>query len=217
MALASVRVFRGLQEERVGLYRSFEEGFAAYLKAATNLDFNAYKRLVYELSREFNRVSQLIICEKEALKTVHGREELASTLEKIQEEEASKLEMTAAYQIARQTLTEHRMTTTTTTTTPPKKDEDVAIDRDEEMTRREISELKKKMAENEAAINELLEELKYQSEDLYEREEEDEEEEEETRRKEVEGMEERCGVVERGFAAVDAVDVHIEMEEELSR
>merc|ERR1712228_743364 len=213
MALASVRVFRGLQEERVGLYRSFEEGFAAYLKAAPNLDFNAYKRLVYELSREFNRVSQLIICEKEALKTVHGREELASTLEKIQEEEASKLEMTAAYQIARQTLTEHRMTTTTTTTTPPKKDED----RDEEMTRREISELKKKMAENEAAINELLEELKYQSEDLYEREEEDEEEEEETRRKEVEGMEERCGVVERGFAAVDAVDVHIEMEEELSR
>ena len=32
MALASLRAFRGLQEERVGLYRYFEEGFLAYLK-----------------------------------------------------------------------------------------------------------------------------------------------------------------------------------------
>ena len=104
MALASVRTFRALQEERVYLYRNFEEGFVAYLKvrcspirprsvmsswaimhrfmlhffiallqAAPNLDFEAYKRLVHEISREFNRISQLIICEKETLKTVHGR------------------------------------------------------------------------------------------------------------------------------------------------
>merc|ERR1712126_168195 len=122
MALASVRTFKSLQEERVSLYRSFEEGFLAYLQAAPNLNFEAYKRLVHEISRQFNEISQLIICEKNALATVHDRKDLSSILERIQEEEATKLEMTAANQIARQTLLEQEInraerTTTATTTT----------------------------------------------------------------------------------------------------
>jgi len=213
MALAGVRTFRALQEERVHLYRDFEEGFVAYLKAAPNLDFEAYKRLVHEISREFNRISQLIICEKETLKTVHGRKDLSSTIEKIQEEEASKLEMTAAYQIARQTMKEQQVTTTTTTSTSSTDgcgDSDAGRNRDAEMTKREIEELRKKMGENEATINELLEELKYQSEDLYEEEEKEEEEE-----PVMEGaMEtEQC---ESGNG-VSAQDVNVEMEEEVSR
>jgi len=215
MALASVRTFRALQEERVYLYRNFEEGFVAYLKAAPNLDFEAYKRLVHEISREFNRISQLIICEKETLKTVHGRKDLSSTIEKIQEEEGSKLEMTAAYQIARQTMKEHQMTTTTTTSSTGGGG-DNGRNRDAEMTKREIEELRQKMGENEATINELLEELKYQSEDLYEEEEEKEEEEEEPV---MEGaMEtEQCESGKAGTDVLDAQDVNVEMEEEVSR
>merc|ERR1711962_1789072 len=85
------------------------------------------------------------------------------------EEEAAKLEITAAFQIARQTLVEKETKPTSTTTTTETTTE---MDRDVDMTRREIADLKKRMAENESEINELLEELKYQSEDLYEEEEE---------------------------------------------
>jgi len=144
---------------------------------------------------------------------------LSSTIEKIQEEEASKLEMTAAYQIARQTMREQQMTSTTTATTTMTSstdgggDSDDGRNRDAEMTKREIGELRKKMGENEATINELLEELKYQSEDLYE---EDEKEEEEPV---VEGaMEtEQCESGKGATAALDADDVNVEMEEEVSR
>ena len=40
MALESLRAFRGLQEERVGLYRNFEEGFLAYLKVPLYISIN---------------------------------------------------------------------------------------------------------------------------------------------------------------------------------
>ena len=60
-------------------------------------------------------------------------------MEKIQDEESAKLEVTAAFQIARQTMVEKELTSTSTDK-----------ERDIEMTKREISELKKKMAENEA-------------------------------------------------------------------
>lgn len=195
MALASLRAFRGLQEERVGLYRYFEEGFLAYLKAAPNLSFDAYKRLVHEISQEFKRISQLILCEKDALKTVHGRTDLSTLIDKVQEEESAKLEMTAAFQIARQTLVERELTTTLTTTATTTEDKE----RDIEMTKREISELKQKMSENETKIIELLEELKYESEDLYDEEED-------------ENMEERTEVHGK-VEGLEAADVAIEMED----
>ena len=134
--------------------------------------------------------------------------DLSSILARIQEEEAAKLEMTAAHQIARQTLLEQEMkrTETTTTTTTSGSGEE----RDAEMTRREIADLKRRLAENEATINELLEELKYQSEDLYEEEEEEEEEEGGGA-----AMEESVEAKER-TEGLDAREVNIEMEE-LSR
>ena len=126
------------------------------------------------------------------------------------------MEMTAAFQIARQTMKEHQMTTTTTTTSSTDGGGDSGRNRDAEMTKREIEELRKKMGENEATINELLEELKYQSEDLYEEEEEKEEEDGEPV---MEGamQTEQCESGKAGTDVLDAQDVIVEMEEEVSR
>ena len=121
--------------------------------------------------------------------------DLSTLIDKVQEEESAKLEMTAAFQIARQTLVERELTTTLTTTATSTEDKE----RDIEMTKREISELKQKMSENETKIIELLEELKYESEDLYDEEEH-------------ENMEERTEVHGK-VEGLEAADVAIEMED----
>jgi hypothetical protein len=53
--------------------KSFEEGFLGYVAAAPHYQFDVYRQLVHEITQEFQRISQLILAEKEALKDVHKR------------------------------------------------------------------------------------------------------------------------------------------------
>ena len=60
MALASIRAFKSLQEERVSLYRSFEEGFLAYLQVFPLLPLALLSLLTCRSFLVFFRVTMTI-------------------------------------------------------------------------------------------------------------------------------------------------------------
>ncbi|KAL5016496.1 hypothetical protein ScPMuIL_006085 [Solemya velum] len=135
-----------LQEERVQTYKLFEEGFQAYLKGSPNYNFNMYRQLVHEITQTFNKISQDILAVQIALSERHNMSTVASLISKIQEEEKTKLELTAKLQISRQNNIDHPA---------------------EELHSQEITATKQRIQEVVDHIVELLEELKYETEDLY--------------------------------------------------
>ncbi|XP_071117661.1 required for excision 1-B domain-containing protein-like isoform X2 [Haliotis cracherodii] len=148
-----LRRFYDLQAERVQTYLLFDEGFQAYLKGAPNYNFNMYRQLVHEITETFQKISQDVIGVKDRLANVCNMNQIANILDQVQDEERNKLELTASLQIAQQNAVDHPT---------------------DECYKAEVVELKLKVSERIQNINEYLEELKYESENLYEDEEEEE-------------------------------------------
>lgn len=138
--------FYSLQEERVQTYQLFEEGFQAYLAGAPSYNFPLYRQLVHEITQTFNKISHEILGIKTELQDRCSLLALSNLLGKIQEKEQQKLEMTAKLQLAQQ-----------------KQKDDPA----DESSADEVPDLKNSIKTVVENIVEIMEELKYESEDLY--------------------------------------------------
>ncbi|RUS89572.1 hypothetical protein EGW08_002690 [Elysia chlorotica] len=157
-ALDLLRRFNKLQVERVEGYGQFEEAFNTFLSgsAAPELleqNFNAYKQRVAEITVAFRRISEEIIHIKNSLRDTHHKDEISAIIEKIQDLEEMKLKTTADLQIARKTASESP------------EDDDLNVS---------VSNLRQRLDELAQEITETLDDLKFESEDLYAQEIDDE-------------------------------------------
>nr|XP_022314564.1 uncharacterized protein C19orf60 homolog [Crassostrea virginica] len=149
--------FHILQGERVETYSLFEEGFQAYLNGAPNYNFPMYRQLVHEITQTFSKISQDIIFIVNELEEKHHLTSVSSIVTGIQNNEKDKLEKTVKLQLARQNAIDHPS---------------------ESSYKEEETDLKQSIQNVIGAINEQMEDLKFESEDLYADEIEDEKEEE---------------------------------------
>ncbi|KAI6072398.1 60S ribosomal protein L40 [Aix galericulata] len=141
---ALLQRFYALQGERVEAYRLLEEGHRAYLSSAPRYDFPRYRQLVHELTLAFSRVSREVLQLQGRLRDQHGRPELAQHLARLQEREQEKLQLTAQLQLARQRV-----------------QDEPGVDAHQQ----EVRELKHKLIKTIEAISEILQDLKYDSEE----------------------------------------------------
>ncbi|XP_066297976.1 required for excision 1-B domain-containing protein-like [Branchiostoma lanceolatum] len=140
-----IRKFYGLQEERIKVYRRFQEGFETYLDTSPNYDFAPYRQLVHDVTQEFQRISSDVMAIRDRLRDDHNQVELVTLLENIQEEEKKKLQLTAELQVARQ----------------------VEIDNgDVDHYKEEVTQVKKRLQQSVTRICEHMDDLKFESEDL---------------------------------------------------
>ncbi|XP_066061871.1 required for excision 1-B domain-containing protein isoform X1 [Chamaea fasciata] len=136
---------RALQSERVETYRLFEEGHRVYLSSAPHYDFPRYRQLVHEVTVAFSGISREVLDIAGRLRDELGRPDLAQHLARLQEREQEKLQLTAQLQLARQQ----------------------AQDQPEVDThQQEVQELKHKLIKTIEAISEILQDLKYDSEEV---------------------------------------------------
>ncbi|KAK3577508.1 hypothetical protein CHS0354_026463 [Potamilus streckersoni] len=142
-----IKRFYSQQEKRVETYDLFEEGFRTYLDSAPNYDFPLYRQLVNAVTNTFQSISREIICIKTELNDSHNMKELASLVDKVQDKEKSKLELTVNLQLS---------------------EKDVKDNEGVESYVDKVRELKERMKGLQEEISEVLEEIKYESEDLYE-------------------------------------------------
>ncbi|XP_062366058.1 required for excision 1-B domain-containing protein [Cinclus cinclus] len=136
---------RALQSERVETYRLFEEGHRAYLSSAPHYDFPRYRQLVHEVTVAFSGISQEVLDIAGRLRDELGRADLAQHLARLQEREQEKLQLTAQLQLARQQAQDQ-----------PEVD----------AHQQEEQELKHKLIKTIEAISEILQDLKYDSEEV---------------------------------------------------
>uniref|UniRef100_V9LDK7 Required for excision 1-B domain-containing protein n=1 Tax=Callorhinchus milii TaxID=7868 RepID=V9LDK7_CALMI len=144
---APVRRFYALQEERVEAYRLFDEGHRAYLQSSPDYDFVRYRQLVHEITQAFNGISKEVIELKSRLHEEWDRPDLSEHMERIQEREREKLELTARLQLAKQRALDHP---------------------ENESYQEETQELKQRVNKTIEAINEILQDFKYDSEEMEE-------------------------------------------------
>lgn len=142
---ALVQRFYTLQNERVEAYRLFEEGHQAYLRTSPHYGFVQYRQLVHEITLAFGGISKEMIQIKDRFREVYGRSDLAQHIERMQEHEKEKLELTARLQIAKQNVLDHPGT---------------------ETHQEEVQELKHKIIKTIAAISEVMQDFKYDSEEV---------------------------------------------------
>ncbi|XP_056430521.1 required for excision 1-B domain-containing protein isoform X2 [Hyla sarda] len=140
-----IQRFYQLQEERVETYRLFDEGHQAYLKSGPHYDFIHYRQLVYEITQAFNGISKELIQMKDRFRELYDRSDLSEHLEKIQELEKEKLELTARLQLAKQNAQEHP---------------------NDESHQDEVQLLKHKIIKSVEAISEVLQDFKYDCEEI---------------------------------------------------
>ncbi|KAI8774220.1 hypothetical protein BgiMline_014047 [Biomphalaria glabrata] len=148
-----LRRFHKLQAARVEGYGLFEDAFNTFIAGAPLYDFNAYKQRVAEITISFKKISEEIIHIKNSLRDTHNKGEIAAIIEKVQELEETKLKSTADLQISRKNASD---------------------DPSDEVIQQEITALHFKLDDLAQEINEALEDLKFESEDLYAQEMEDE-------------------------------------------
>ncbi|XP_071490966.1 required for excision 1-B domain-containing protein-like [Diadema antillarum] len=137
--------FYVLQEERIKVYRSLDEGHKTYLQTSPDYDFQAYRQVVHNCTEEFNRISKRIIEIEDLFREKYQKGDIADCLKKVQEAERDKLEKTAVLQLAKQRLQDE-----------PGNEEHS----------REISELKAKLTGMMEQITDALEDLRYEGEGL---------------------------------------------------
>ncbi|XP_067871886.1 required for excision 1-B domain-containing protein [Heterodontus francisci] len=142
---ALVRSLYALQEERVEAYRLFDLGHQAYLRSAPNYDFIQYRQLVHEITQAFNRISKEVIHLKDQFHEEFGRPDLSEHIERVQEREREKLELTAQLQLAKQNMLDHP---------------------GNETYQEEAQEVKHRINKTIEAINEILQDFKYDSEEI---------------------------------------------------
>ncbi|KAM5193838.1 required for excision 1-B domain-containing protein isoform 1-T1 [Mantella aurantiaca] len=140
-----VKRFYELQGERVETYRLFDEGHQAYMKSGPHYDFTQYRMLVHEITQAFSGISKEIIQMKDRFREVYDRSDLSEHLEKIQELEKEKLTLTARLQLAKQNAQDHPS---------------------EESYKDDVQQLKHKIIKTVEAISEVLQDFKYDSEEI---------------------------------------------------
>ncbi|XP_043079275.1 required for excision 1-B domain-containing protein isoform X1 [Puntigrus tetrazona] len=139
-----VRRFYVLQAERVEAYKLFEEGHEAYLRTGPHYDFDRYKQLVHEITKAFCGISKEVLQIKEQLHQDFDRPDLSEHIDKLQIKEKEKLELTAKLQLAKQNAQDHP------------EDEDF---------QEKVREVKQEIIKNTAALSEILQDFKYDSEE----------------------------------------------------
>lgn len=149
-----IRRFHRLQTERVEGYSLFEEAFTTFIGDAPEYDFNAYKQRVAEITISFKLISEEVIHIKNSLRDTHNKADISAIIEKVQDLEENKLKATADLQIARKNASDEP---------------------DDEATQQEISSLRQKLDSLSQEIIEVLEDLKYECEDIYTHENETDE------------------------------------------
>ncbi|XP_029470296.1 required for excision 1-B domain-containing protein isoform X2 [Rhinatrema bivittatum] len=82
-------------------------GHQAYLSTGPHYDFIQYRQLVHEITLAFSGISKEVIQMKDRFHEVYGRPDLSEHIEKVQEKEKEKLELTAKLQIAKQNMLDH--------------------------------------------------------------------------------------------------------------
>ncbi|KAM4657617.1 required for excision 1-B domain-containing protein isoform 1-T1 [Amazona ochrocephala] len=141
---ALLRRLRALQGERAEAYRLLEQGHRAYLSSAPHYDFPRYRQLVHEITVAFNSISREVLSIAGRLQDELARPDLAQHLSRLQEREQEKLQLTARLQLAQQQAQDQ-----------PHVD----------AHQQEVQELKHKLIKTIEAISEILQDLKYDSEE----------------------------------------------------
>ncbi|XP_050766742.1 required for excision 1-B domain-containing protein [Gymnogyps californianus] len=142
---ALLRRLQALQGERAEAYRLFEEGHRAYLSSAPHYDFPRYRQLVHEITLAFSGISREVLRIAGRLRDDLARPDLAQHLARLQEREKEKLQLTAQLQLARQQAQDQP---------------------DVDAHHQEVRELKHKLIKTIEAISEILQDLKYDSEEV---------------------------------------------------
>lgn len=140
-----IQQFFTLQEERVKTYKTFDSGFKVYLESAPNYDFPSYRQLVHDITQKFNKISSDIITIETKFREA-GFTNIAELIRRIQLKEKEKLELTAQLQIVQQS------SASTDPSSESKVDEATGI----KLNLQKLVDL----------IVELLDELKYEAEDI---------------------------------------------------
>ncbi|XP_063322812.1 required for excision 1-B domain-containing protein [Pelmatolapia mariae] len=141
---ALIQRFYHLQSERVETYRLFEEGHEAYLRTGPHYDFDHYRQLVHEITQAFCGISKEVLEIKGRLHDEFDRPDLSEHIEKLQNKEKEKLELTAKLQLAKQQ----------------------AQDQPEDQSCQEqIQEIRHKIIQNKEALSEIMQDFKYDSEE----------------------------------------------------
>ncbi|XP_005727133.1 required for excision 1-B domain-containing protein [Pundamilia nyererei] len=141
---ALIQRFYHLQSERVETYQLFEEGHEAYLRTGPHYDFDHYRQLVHEITQAFCGISKEVLEIKGRLHDGFDRPDLSEHIEKLQNKEKEKLELTAKLQLAKQQ----------------------AQDQPEDQSCQEqIQEIKHKIIQNKEALSEIMQDFKYDSEE----------------------------------------------------
>ncbi|CAJ0944533.1 unnamed protein product [Ranitomeya imitator] len=120
-------------------------GHQAYLKSGPHYDFIRYRQLVHEITQAFNGISKELIQMKDRFRELHDRPDLSEHLEKIQELEKEKLELTARLQLAKQNAQDHP---------------------NDEAHQEEVHLVKQKIIKTVEAISEVLQDFKYDCEEI---------------------------------------------------
>lgn len=137
------RIF-SLQEERVKVYKAFDSGFREYLQTGPHYDFPSYRELVHNITQTFNNISNEVIDIEKKLRESE-QSAISEVIRKLQLKEKEKLELTAKLQITEQSA---------------------AIDASDEDKVEEVTALKTSLQKLMEMIFELLDELKYEAEDI---------------------------------------------------
>ncbi|KAL8590376.1 hypothetical protein ACOMHN_011590 [Nucella lapillus] len=144
--LCLLKRFYSLQEERVEAYHFLESGFSAYLEGTPNYNFELYRNLVDEITQSFKTISEEVLSIQQQFRDGHGMSRIADTLQRVQLAEKEKLEQTVQLQLSRQGVTDNP---------------------DDACLKQQVVEIKEKLQEIVQQINDQLEDLKFESEDLY--------------------------------------------------
>ncbi|XP_031556179.1 uncharacterized protein LOC116292960 [Actinia tenebrosa] len=138
-----LKQFFSLQEERVKTYKIFDVGFKLYICDSSDYDFPKYRQHVDNVTKKFISISQEVRNIEAKLKE-NGKPKLGNIIRGIQMNEKEKLDLTAKLQITEKDRVEHP----------------------EEDYSEESTSLKSSLQKVIESINDLLEELKYEAEDI---------------------------------------------------
>ncbi|XP_020864552.1 required for excision 1-B domain-containing protein [Phascolarctos cinereus] len=133
-----------LQAERSEAFGLLDQGHRAYLRSGPCYDFPRYRQLVHEVTEAFASISREVLAIRERLRDTHGRPDLAQHLARLQDQEQRRLELTAALQLARQKAQEEPGAAA---------------------PREEVQELRQRIIKTMEVISEIVQDLKYDSEE----------------------------------------------------
>ncbi|XP_033636410.1 required for excision 1-B domain-containing protein-like [Asterias rubens] len=140
----AIKEFFSLQEERIKCYKRLDQHHLEYLDTSPDYDFPVYRQAVHECTQEFSRISQCIIAVEERFQGEFQNAEIARLIGKVQENEKRKLELTGMMQLIKQKHQEEPN---------PESEED-------------LTQLKLRINATVSQIAELLQDLRYEAEDL---------------------------------------------------